>query len=174
MTQNEPTYLIIDGYNVIEAARELFKKMPALENRRDHLLRMIHSTPQLRNQIIIVVFDGSSPRGTPKKYRHHNIQIIFSGDQQEADQVIQDMIRKEASGKSLHIISSDHEIQNTARDHHTRSSSSQKFWQQLRQNRSGQNNSKNTNNIREQEISKREVQEWLEIFKKGKQGNDEN
>jgi predicted RNA-binding protein with PIN domain len=174
MTQNKSEYLIIDGYNVIEAAPELFKKMPALENRRDHLLRMIRSTPYLRNKKIIVVFDGSSPQGTPKKYRHHNIQVIFSGAQQEADQVIQDMIREESPRKSLLIISSDHEIQNTARDHNTQTSSSQAFWQQSRPRRSNQNKSHNTDYSKEKDLSQREVQEWLQIFKEGQQGNDEN
>jgi len=174
MTQNKPEYLIIDGYNVIEAAPELFKKMAALENRRDHLLRMIQSTPHLRNKKIIVVFDGSSPTGIPKKYRHHNIHVIFSGAQQEADQVIQDLIRKEAPRKSLLIISSDQEIRNTARDHHARSSSSKAFWQQTRPNRSNQSESKTADYTKEQELSQHEVQEWLQIFKEGQQGNDEN
>ncbi len=174
MTQNLQKVLIIDGYNLIEAAPELFKKMPTLESRREHLIKIIHSTPHLRNVKIVVVFDGNSPKGIPKKYQQHNIQIIFSGDQQEADQIIQDMVRREASGKSLHIISSDREIQNTASDHHAQISSSQEFWKRLRRNQSIKRSSNKSDTANKEELSQREVQEWLNIFRKGKPGDHEN
>jgi len=174
MNQNLPKVLIIDGYNMIEAAPGLFKKMPTLESRREHLIKIIQSTPHFRNVKIIVVFDGNSPKGIPKNYQQQNIQIIFSGNQQEADQIIQDMIRLESSGRPLHIISSDREIQNTARDHHAQINSSQEFWKKLRRNPSNKRDSNNSDTENKQELSQREVQEWLNIFRKGKPGDHEN
>jgi predicted RNA-binding protein with PIN domain len=174
MNENLPKVLIIDGYNLIGAAPEAFTKMPALENRREHLIRMLQSTPHLRNSKIIIVFDGDSSKGKPKKYQFHNIEVIFSGDQQNADQVIQEIIRQNSSSKSLHIISSDREIQNSARDHHAHLSSSQEFWKQLRKNHSNKAIPKESKTVNKQELSQREVQEWLTIFKKGKPDDDEN
>jgi predicted RNA-binding protein with PIN domain len=107
-------------------------------------------------------------------YRRNNIQIIFSGNQQEADAVIQKMIRQDASQNSIHIVSSDREIQNTARDHHARISSSQEFWRELRGQKSEQTSSNESESVRKEQLSKSEVQEWLDIFKKGKPEDHEN
>jgi predicted RNA-binding protein with PIN domain len=168
MKNNLTQKLIIDGYNLIEAAPQVFQKMLTLENRRSHILKIIQSTPHLRSYEIVVVFDGNASKGKPMEYQQRHIQIRFSGTQQEADQVIQEMIRKEASGKSLHIISSDREIQNIARDHHAQVSSSQQFWKQLRRHPSNRKNSDEPHARNKEALSEREVQEWLEIFRKGK------
>ena len=174
MVENLSKIIIIDGYNLIEATPEQFKKMPTLENRRNHLLKMIQSTPQLKNITVYVIFDGKSSERNHLKYRQKNISIIFSGKEQDADAVIQKMIRQNASRKSLHIISSDREIQHTARDHHARISSSQEFWKQLRDKRPVQTNLNKSVSGGEKELNKSEVQEWLDIFNKGKPENHED
>jgi len=99
MTQESRQNLVIDGYNLIEAAPEMFAKMPNLESRRDHLLKLLISTPRLRDSSITVVFDGKLPIGKPKKGSFRGIRVIFSGDQQEADQIIQQAITDAKAGK---------------------------------------------------------------------------
>jgi len=173
MNREAKHYLVIDGYNLIQAAPELFQKMATLENRREHLLKLLISTPQIKKSRVTVVFDGKSPVGKPAKYNIQGIGVIFSGDQQEADQIIQQIIRTRASSQKLVIISSDHEIVNTARDHHAQSQTAREFWQKIRKKSISPKQRQKSALTTQSELSDREVQEWLNIFQRKQPSDDE-
>ncbi|UCF65671.1 MAG: NYN domain-containing protein [bacterium] len=173
MAKKSRQNLIIDGYNLIEAAPEMFAKMPSLEGRRKHLLKLLVSTPRLRDSDILVVFDGKSPSNTAKKYSFRGIRVKFSGNQQEADQIIQHIIRTEASSKNLTVVSSDREILNTARDHRAQTLTAQEFWKRNRKISVTDKNQNNSAANHQPDLTKREVKEWLKIFKQNRPGEDE-
>ena len=108
-----PTYLIIDGYNLLSGGRALSGQ---LEAAREQLLRDLASYRHRKNHHITVVFDGWQ-QGQPSEQREHRsgVQVIYSKRGERADQVIQRLARE--YGPDCAVVSSDHEIVNAARAH---------------------------------------------------------
>lgn|SRR5690348_1086881 len=108
-----PTHLIVDGYNVLAGAGNL---SGSLESAREMLVRDLASYRHRKNHLITVVFDGWQ-RGQPSEQREHRagVQIIYSKRGERADQVIQRLARE--YGADCAVVSSDHEIVNSARAH---------------------------------------------------------
>ncbi|MEJ2635858.1 MAG: NYN domain-containing protein [Calditrichia bacterium] len=163
--------IIIDGYNLIKSVPDGFSRQESLESQREHLLRILHSSPQLNNQKIVVVFDGSSglPGLHPPRYR--GIQVVFSGDKKEADDVIKEMIRTSGSPGNLQIVSSDLQIQFTAKDHGAGVIGSQEFWSQLNSPRASSRTDSSPAYPPDAELSDKEVRKWLELFKNREYGD---
>lgn len=106
-----PMHLIIDGYNLLSAGGTL----PGhLEAARERLLRELATYRHRRNHAITVVFDGWQ-QGQPTEQREHRagVHVIYSKRGERADQVIQRVARE--YGSDCAVVSSDHEIVNTAR-----------------------------------------------------------
>lgn len=156
--------IIIDGYNLIKANPIIFSKMSTLERQRTHLLKLLSSAPVLQGHEVTVVFDGQSDSQHMQLLKKNWIHIVFSGKKLEADEVIQKMIRQQATKEKMEIVSSDQKIQRTARDHQVMAVSSQEFWKVLQQHPVKAVKSPNDLNS-EQNLSKKELEEWLKIFR---------
>jgi predicted RNA-binding protein with PIN domain len=164
--------LIVDGYNLIHAAPHRFQKMTKLENRRSHLLKIINSSGSLPYDKIIVVFDGQLSNLPNVKESEGKVVEIYSGKHQEADQVIQELIRKESQNSQLKIVSSDHKIRNTARDHLVQVISSQQFWQSLSPTEQKKRGTSEGSSVSDRQLSDKEVKEWLKLFKSRSENDD--
>jgi predicted RNA-binding protein with PIN domain len=166
--------IIIDGYNLIKANPDLFSKMSDLESQRTHILKILQSAPALLGQDILLVFDGTSGHNFPAAEKKGRIQFIFSGKNREADEVIQNLIRKNAAGQKMLVISSDHSIRNTARDHRVSAITSQEFWKTLLGSDPKTRPATNESSSSNRQLSDNEVQEWLKLFqKREKSGNED-
>lgn len=108
-----PTYLIIDGYNVLGLAGRLSDR---LESAREDLLRALASYRLRTRHPVTVVFDGWQ-QGQLMEQREHRagVEVIYSRRGEKADQVIQRLVR--GYGSDCAVVSSDHEIANVARSH---------------------------------------------------------
>jgi uncharacterized protein len=108
-----PTYLILDGYNLLSAGGALSGH---LESARERLLRDLASYRHRKNHHITVVFDGWQ-QGQSSEQREHRsgVQVIYSRRGERADQVIQRLARE--YGPDCAVVSSDHEIVHAARAH---------------------------------------------------------
>jgi predicted RNA-binding protein with PIN domain len=166
--------IIIDGYNLIKANPDLFSKMSDLESQRTHLLKILQSAPTLLGQDILLVFDGTAVHNFPASEKRGRIQFIFSGRNQEADEVIQNLIRKNAASQKMLVISSDHSIRNTARDHRVAAITSQEFWKTLLGNDPKISQAINHSSSINRQLSDNEVQEWLRLFQKRKEYGNED
>jgi predicted RNA-binding protein with PIN domain len=164
--------IIIDGYNIIMAAPQVFSRMPDLAARREHLIRLLQSHPELGHKKIILVFDGGktgSPRQTSTVM---NITIIYSRPGEEADDVIKKMIRKTSPGKALTVVTSDRSIRNSAQDHGANTITAVQFWKLLKP--PSRKKKKSEQPIPDRELSNRELKNWLEIFQKKDSGNNDD
>ncbi len=157
--------IIIDGYNLIKANPAIFSKMPTLELQRVHLLKLLSSAPVLQGHEVTVVFDGQSDSQQTQLQKKNWIRIVFSGKDLEADEVVQKMIRQQAAKEKMEIVSSDQKIQRTARDHQVMAVSSQEFWKVLQQDPTKVVKSPDDQINPEQNLSKKELEEWLKIFR---------
>lgn len=163
--------IIIDGYNLIKSPRSAFPASGSLEAQRDHLLRILESAPALRDKVVTVVFDGGEPFPGPHTQKHGRIRLIFSGPQKQADDVIQGMIRRAAHPGELHIVTSDRQIQYTARDHGAYVTDSSIFWKMLHP---GTAPPDNADEKPVDPLPDREVEEWLKMFQNRSDEENEN
>ncbi len=122
-----PTYLIIDGYNLLSGGRALSGH---LEAAREQLLRDLARYRHRKNHHLTVVFDGWQ-QGQPSEQREHRsgVQVIYSKRGERADQVIQRLARQ--YGSDCAVVSSDHEIVNAARAHGAFVMNAQEFASKL-------------------------------------------
>ena len=108
---------IIDGYN-------LGFKIPTISHwiskgETDKaiklILNFINSHPALRSAQVTVVFDGKhGVHQTPHSY--HGVQVKFSKKPETADDIIRNFLRKAEDIRSWTVVTSDNEIEYTAKD----------------------------------------------------------
>ena len=166
--------IIIDGYNLIKSHEVSFPKLISLESQRDHLLKVLNSSPALHSKNVIVVFDGSQLGITSGGFKHQQIRVIFSGKNKLADDVIQEMIRRDLHPEQLSIVTSDRTIQFTAKDHGAETIESPAFWKKIHNQHSAKKNKQSILSEKDKNLSDKEVQEWMQIFKNRNVEDDEN
>ncbi len=111
--------LLIDGYNLLNAT-DIFGDDTGrtnLESTRNALLAFLAEVlaEQQRSQTTIV-FDGrDAPPGLPRMLTHAGITIRFSRRDQEADDVLEELIESATAPMELTVVSSDHRVQRAAR-----------------------------------------------------------
>lgn len=110
--------LLIDGYNLLHvtgiAGRG--KGAGSLQGSRLALLNFLadsidpHDVPHTT-----VVFDAQdAPPGLPRTVGHRGLTVRFAARDEEADDLIEQLIRAESAPRRLVVVSSDHRIQRAA------------------------------------------------------------
>ena len=155
--------IIIDGYNLIKLNLQHFPENLSLEQQREHLLRLLHSSSLSRNHRILVVFDGSQPVLPGNRFRYRGIQVLFSGSGKTADDRIRQYILNSPQPESIEVVTSDREIQHTARNLGCQIISSSDFWKRLTRSPEPEKRSREVGES-DRELSDREVKEWLNLF----------
>ncbi|HHV60502.1 MAG TPA: NYN domain-containing protein [Clostridiaceae bacterium] len=87
-------YLIIDGYNIINAWRDIFKPgLDTLEDSREKLLNILSNFQGFRKINVIVVFDAHQVKGSQEKVDFFdNIQVVFTKENETADYYIERLV----------------------------------------------------------------------------------
>jgi uncharacterized protein len=124
-----PTHLIIDGYNVLGKRGQVG---PNSEMAREHLVQELTMYRQRKGHAITVVFDGWK-QGLGSEHREHRsgVDVIYSKRGEQADQVIGRLAA--AFGRSCAVVSSDHEVQRSAKTHEAFVISASEFEARLRE-----------------------------------------
>jgi predicted RNA-binding protein with PIN domain len=163
--------IIIDGYNLIYAVNNNFPAGLDLPGQREHLIKVLNSSHQLKNSKLIIVFDGRSgiKNHTLSSAR---IRVIFSQGHKKADQIIQELVRKDPIPTQIEVVTSDREIQFTAKGHGAKVRESREFWRKIRMKHTIKPRDKKKETEADRSLSDKEVREWLEIFKKKKRNNN--
>ncbi|MCM3768186.1 NYN domain-containing protein [Neobacillus niacini] len=101
--------LLVDGYNIIGAWPEL----KALKDRdlpaaRDRLVEKMAEYQAISGFRVIVVFDAHFVKGTEKKYKNHQVEVIFTKENESADERIEKMAISLSNRKTqIHVATSD-------------------------------------------------------------------
>ena len=164
--------IIIDGYNLIKINQAQFPPDLSLEQQREHLLRLLHSSPHFSGKQITVVFDGAQPVLPASRFRYRGIRVLFSGKGATADDAIRRMIRNSPHPEEILVVTSDREIQFTARDLGSAVAESRHFWKQLTAH-STTTPSPETEAQKDRELSQREVEEWLELVRQRRESDED-
>ena len=116
--------LIIDGYNLLWAAQ---KQTPDIKIDDISLCQLISQYLKILNRQGQVIFDGIGPPDKAPFGRISNLEIIFSGANNDADSIIETKIAADSAPKRLMIVSSDQRIRKAAQRAKSVSVKSEKF-----------------------------------------------
>jgi uncharacterized protein len=159
------TYLI-DGYNLLHAMGALGGRLGphGLEKARARLLGMLHGALRDGAPAATVVFDSATPLpGTSAEQDSRGLRVLFARNKEEADDVIERLIRQSSAPKTLHVVSDDHRVQKAARRRLCRVRSCEDFLLLLEQLRQATHDVAQQPEKQEQ-LSADEVQRWLAEF----------
>ncbi|MDF2524252.1 MAG: putative RNA-binding protein [Clostridiales bacterium] len=103
-------YLIIDGYNIINAWTDIFnlRKEP-LEDCRVRFLNILSNYQGYKKINVIVVFDAHLVKGSQEKHEaFDNITVVFTKENETADNYIERFVHKMASSNKVQVATSDY------------------------------------------------------------------
>ncbi|MDK2800934.1 MAG: uncharacterized protein PWP27_963 [Clostridiales bacterium] len=102
-------YLIIDGYNIINAWPELAGiAKESLENARWKLLEMIANYQGYKKNKVIIVFDGHLVKGNlEKKEVYGEVEVIYTKEHETADNYIERLVHEIGRNKQVRVATSD-------------------------------------------------------------------
>ena len=154
---------LIDGNNLLGHIAPSSVK----DSRAKHdLVLKLRTFQRLKRTKIILVFDGYPDPNLPlKTYREKKFLVLFPPPDQNADQVIKDIILKQTDLRRFFVVSSDREIKNFAQANKAKTLNCEDFSRQLgktlKEAKKAQEEEKKVSSP-----SPLEVDQWLEIFKR--------
>jgi predicted RNA-binding protein with PIN domain len=156
---------IVDGYNVIGAARE-FGLALSLPDKEDRLVRLLSSYRSRRRsrQAMLVVFDGHFGRlaAGPRRYTQLGIQVEWSLGE-TADAVIVRRVRAAARAREIEVITADEQVLRAVTGCGAKGVRSSEFLAELSRIFVDEPAAEKPG-----EPSPAEVAEWLELFRDGR------
>jgi predicted RNA-binding protein with PIN domain len=101
--------LLVDGYNIIGSWPELQElKNKDLAAARDRLVEKMAEFQGYTGYKVIVVFDAYGVQGLEKKYKNYQIDVIFTKENETADERIEKLAIALSNRKTqIHVATSD-------------------------------------------------------------------
>lgn len=102
--------LLVDGYNIIHAwdSLKIIAETDSLENARLKLLEEMSNLQGFYQNEVIVVFDAHKiKKGQRKKLRFHNIEVVYTKDNETADHYIERVAANRAKNAKIRVATSD-------------------------------------------------------------------
>lgn len=127
--------LLIDGYNLLNAVGITGQGAGAtsLERSRRALLNFLaESLDPTELPTTTIVFDShAAPPGLPRIVGHRGLKIRFAAQYDDADALLEELIRADTAPRRLTVVSSDHRIQRAARRRRAKAVDSDVWYSQL-------------------------------------------
>ena len=104
------TYLILDGYNIINAWPKLKKiSDDDLELSRDMLISIIHEYSKIKDYLAYIVFDAYKVKGKEEKYEDNKgVTVVYTRENQTADTYIEKFISGLSKYDQVYVATSDY------------------------------------------------------------------
>ena len=102
-------FLLVDGYNMIHAWKELKELVEvSLESARQKLLDILSNYQGSQKMQIIVVFDGYLVKGNlGTVYQYHNISVVYTKEAETADHFIERTVHRLPRHYKVSVATSD-------------------------------------------------------------------
>ena len=102
-------YLLVDGYNIIFAWKDLKKIAEQnIDSARTKLQDILCNYQGFKKCNVILVFDGYKVKGNPGSViKYHNIHVIFTKEAETADQYIEKVTQQMDRHYSVAVATSD-------------------------------------------------------------------
>jgi predicted RNA-binding protein with PIN domain len=106
---SKPAYLLVDGYNVIFAWKELSELAESnIDGARGRLLDIMSNYRGMAGCEVIVVFDAYRVQGHKTEiFDYHNIHVVFTREAETADQYIEKFAHENAKKYRVTVATSD-------------------------------------------------------------------
>ena len=165
--------LLIDGYNVLFAAGAMPRRSGPgeLARSREWLLKLLFDHLETcRLAATTIVFDAKDgPRHLSPEYHVRGVQVLFARDHEEADDLIETLIRQHASPKKLTVVTSDLRLREAARRRRCRVVPSDEWLDFIVEQQPAATSSREASRAtrpdsRDVPIGDGEVEEWLQFF----------
>jgi predicted RNA-binding protein with PIN domain len=159
---------LIDGYNLLYAMGVLLPKRTGplvLEYARRRLLSLLGERHGPQARAVTVVFDArKAPPGAAAEMDYEGIHVAFAVNQEEADDLIEQLIRRASVPRQLTVVSDDHRIQHAARRRQCVVLGCGEYMDWLAQNRQPRREAPRTQGRANKPLPPEEVRLWLETF----------
>jgi predicted RNA-binding protein with PIN domain len=158
---------LIDGYNLLHAMGVLHGRLgpSGLGRARLRLLALLRNTYGPAAATVTVVFDAADPPpDLPAEQHHHGIQVLFAVSQDEADDLLELLIRKASTPKNVTVVSDDRRVQQAARRRKCLAMRCHDFLDSLARERRPQGNSAVDPPVKPSAPSINETDQWLTEF----------
>ena len=110
--------LLIDGYNQLHITGMLGRNLGprSLERARMALLNFLSKAlAAADSRETTIVFDAANaPAGLPAEQNHRGLQVRFAVGYEDADALLEELIRADSAPRRLTVVSSDHRVQRAA------------------------------------------------------------
>lgn len=130
---------LIDGYNLLHVVGLAFGRLGphGLEKARQQLLALVHAGHATRPGAVTIVFDAAgAPASAPAEEEFRGLHVRYAVGYDQADDLIEELIRRASSPRELHVVSNDHRIQGAAQRRKCPALSCQAYLERLIGNRS--------------------------------------
>jgi predicted RNA-binding protein with PIN domain len=166
---------LIDGYNLLNVASVPVpvRGRANLEKARLALLNFLaESLDPDEVPLTLVVFDAHDPPpGLPREMRHKGLLVRFAARDEDADTLIEELIRADTSPRRLTVVSSDHRIQRAAKRRRARAVDSDVWFAEiLRARRQRQQAATEGPERPSGPLLEEDVRYWLRVFQEGEKG----
>ncbi|MCX7923700.1 MAG: NYN domain-containing protein [Clostridia bacterium] len=103
-------YLLVDGYNIINAWKDVFHlESESLEDCRDRLVSILSNYQGYKKIRVIVVFDAHWVKGGREKEEvFDNLKIVFTKENESADNYIEKFVYKFGTTYTIRVATSDY------------------------------------------------------------------
>ena len=164
--------LLLDGYNVLFAAGAMPRHsgQGELARSREWLLRLLldHLPPSALRETTVVFDAKNGPRHLPPEYQLHGVRLLFARDHDEADDLIENLIRQHATPKKLTVVTSDLRLRETARRRRCRVIPSDDWLEFIREQQPSTDAHDRTATSqaapRDDMVAADDIEEWLLFF----------
>jgi predicted RNA-binding protein with PIN domain len=160
-------FYLLDGYNLLYAMGVLHGRLgPAgLERSRLNLLGVVRGAHGDEAKNVTVVFDAAQPvPGVPAESDYHGVHVLFAVEQEQADDLIEQLIRQASAPKNLTVVCDDHRIQRAGRRRHCVVLGCQEYLEALRRKRRRPQATPNEPTVKPHGVSDAETRHWLKEF----------
>jgi predicted RNA-binding protein with PIN domain len=158
---------VIDGYNLLHAMGILGGRTGpmVLRKARLGLLGLLRSAYGDEASTVTVVFDAAdAPPGVPAEQEYKGIHIRFAVHQEEADDLIEALIRQDSAPRQLTVVSDDHRIQKAARRRRCTLLGCTEYLEWLDKHRRERRQPPSREPVKPEVVSRDEAQHWLQEF----------
>jgi predicted RNA-binding protein with PIN domain len=103
---------LIDGYNLLRAVQSIHEGYAEINE--DGLCRILSEYIKIKRSRGQIIFDGIGPPDRSILCGYGNLEVYFSGQRLEADDVIEDKIESNTAPKRLIVVSTDRRVRSAA------------------------------------------------------------
>jgi predicted RNA-binding protein with PIN domain len=162
-------FFLIDGYNLLYAMGLLQRRSgpQVLEKARLRLLGFLHDGHGDDSHRVTVVFDAKqAPAYADAELEYQGIRVLFALAQEQADDLIEEMIRKASVPKKLTVVSDDRRIRTAAQRRHCIAWTCGEYQDHLDRVRRGESQLPvaATDGGKPDNLTQEEMQRWLDEF----------